>query len=792
MANKFLIICGGSGVGLLGQRKILGVSGELDVDVRREVNDNLPINDERSLIVKLDMAREAGTAKRLLHHTREQVQNLSGNNQTYKRHTEYLAQYWTQDSPLEDGLARSPAVGAATIRHEQNVAELNAKLLKMIDEWTVGVGADTPVVFWIVSSCAGGTGEGIHRFVGESIVEIFSTRPAARVRLNFIRIGPGTYRMIDEVRTSLNAFMGIAGDAAFKVKIPRAYPKVNVTTNWFYLEVPPVGVGSAAKPIRAKLIEMASKALMLEELQGDINTIVNNDGIGLVRVGYWGKDFNEDARYYQTLLQLTKGLSEFINPNQYAKYVAGKDEPEFSSDVMEKIKETLNNAELLLHKMQSESWQFPKYTATGTLKPEEIMRMVPQWKNAIDQLIAPERLDRVQPEFLLAQRVRKEGSEETETRRLPLQVPTASGTQFSKEWFGRIETAQQVEAWADYLLGTDQRPGLWASLVELGKVCSKDQHPPALESLNLNIQQKANKLRNSLWSFTETLVKVLRLTELRSEARVYLSSELEGARNVLMAAEKQLPIAEAAAKRKEAAPVIAADLSDRLGQLTEESWLRILHDAVKRTDDKLFRSEVLKGATGLERDGLLAVLSLPTTVTADEIRATLREKMGRMVDADNTPYEAQWWSGSRPPGILREFNYRILPKLGLKVRAELGDSDKEIKYLYTGLGVIGLNVLAFEGVTIATSQDTITTPAYLMAGFVEKVKKHLDDWNDKPVGVPSPKLNLLSAGVGSEPLYKPALVKAGLGIPHLDKLDDYFDLYQPEEERKKKAPKKGK
>jgi hypothetical protein len=761
MANKFLIVCGGSGFGLLGQRKVLGVDGELHIDVRKEIKDELAVVDEYSLSLKLDMAPDAGTSIRLLNYMEGQAMKMP--DCAHKRHIEYLVKYSTQDVPLEFGLARSPALGGGTIRHEENLAELDSRLNKMIEEWTVGVGPDNPLVFWIVSSTAGGTGEGTHRFVGERIVKLLSTKPGTRVTLNFIRIGPGTYRAIDDQRTTLNSFFGIAADAAFKVKIPRDYRNVNVSSNWFYLEVPPVGVGDAAKPIRWRLIEMACKAIMLDELQENINTIVVNDGIGLVRVGYWGRDFSQRAKYAETLRQLIIKLTDLVEPNGYNKYVAGKPSPKSQAGrTLENVKKMVGETSWLVGKMEREGWKFPQVTKTPDTA-KEIERLIPDWKSAIDRLIAPDKVDLLTYDFLIPQQIRTAGTEESETRLAALQVPKIASVQYSPQWFDRIDTAHQVRAWAIYLLqGDTESKGLLFQLADLARDCSKAQYPSIVDQWRLNPVQRATNIRDNLIKFIDTLVQVIRLIELRDGAEMFLASALIDSKNVLDWSRSQFD----AVKREvigEEAPVIAADLDDPLDQLTKETWLKMLDTAVKRSDEKMFEREVLKGATGLTRAGLLSVLELPVNADADMIRGRLREEVGRMYDKDGKRYQAQWWSGARPPGVKREFKYRIMPKVEPEVRNELGKEERDIKYLYTKMGVLGLNVMAFEGVTIAARNDTVSTPAYLLSGFIRLVKEYLTDeqWVDKPVGMPSAKFSLVSAGVGGESLYKPALEDAG-------------------------------
>ena len=782
MPNKFLIVCGGSGVSLLGQREVLGVDGEMYIDAHGEVNKTLARTDPFSINVKLGLPPIVST-RQLLVDLKGRVGKTITTSEA-KQHALFLANNWPGAEPLKDGLARVPAFGGAAIRQADIALDLDSKLKKMINEWVHDIDPANPLEFWIVSSTAGGTGEGIHRYVGERIVELVVEKPDALVVLNFVRIGQATYNAVDPDRTSLNTFFGIAADAAFKVYLPRKYESVGVTTRWFYLEVPPVGVGPTAVPIRARLVEVAAKAIMLEELEESINTIVVNDGIGLVRVGYWGKDFDERGMYHETLKQLQAKLNELIEPDGYAKYVHGKPEPDFEGgEGLQKLKELLLSEDFVCRQM-NRGWEFPRYTAARL--PEnrsEIWELIQRWKSRINELVFPGSIDELKPWFVTTQTMKKEDTEWLETRRVPLSVPGLEDiAPYTAPWFEKTDTAHQVKAWASALLGTGQgSDGLLVSLHKLARDCSNAQHPGFPESLSSNTRKKATNIRKYLPDFIETLVKVIKLWELQRAAEDMLVGALDGAKKVQDVARQQQTIARGMIMGVEESPVIAAELYHQLDQITKDTWLHMLDTAVRRQDADLFRKQVLTGATGLTWSGLVSVLGLRPNSQAPEIKNELRQHMGQMYDPDGTVHEAQWWQANEPPGITGRFTYRILPRLEPRARAELGESDGEIQYLYTGVDVIGLYVLAFEGLTRSTSLDMVTTPVYLLSPFVPMVRQYLEEdaWQHTVYGRPQNKLSVVCAGVGGEPLYKPVLLEAGLTDRELHQLGEFYEFYDP-------------
>ena len=788
MRRKFLIVCGGAGRGLLLQRETLGVVGELQIDVREEIHPGMLSKPRRSECIKLDLP--VGTTQRLLVDARKRIRAGLISDQAYARHTEFLARYWPGSEQLKDGLARAPAIGGLTIRHEANLRELESVLQTMLFNWAIDIGPENPIEVWIVSSTSGGTGEGVHRFVGETLTRLLTSVQGAVVTLNFVRVGQSTYRAVDAQRTALNTFFGVAADTAFKIKLPRDFPGVGVTTNWYYLEIPPVGVGPAAVPIREELVEVASKALMLDQLTESLETIIVNDQIGLVRVGYWGRDFDQRVKYSQTLVQLIRQLAGLVEP-EYEAYRSGKPGPTFEpdealEDIVAQLRGT-DGARYLLDKIDREGWRFPKYGERRQPRdPKRMAEHMREWTNSIDESIAPKRIADLRPQFITV-KYRKEGDDQqTEVGQYaePLGVAPMerdSGT-FNEGWFDKIENAHLVKAWAQTLLGADAdevgSDGLLAQLHTLARECSKAQHG---FSLRAGSAQRAEELAGQLPEFVEVLVKAVRLQELERAATRLLQVELDRVRDVLEYAEAEEIVVRSAMEGSPSSPVVAAPLCERLDMLSGKTWLADLVRAADRKERENFEKEVLKGATGLTRAGLETVLGIRRGADIAEIRSELREHLGQMYDADGEVFQAQFWQAAKPPGIKATIQYRILPVLGDGLQQALGDADEEIKYEYAGLGVLGLSVLAFEGVMISSPGDQSQTPRYLMSQFVPMVKQQLTDWVGGPFGKPTGKFRIASAGVGGEPLYEPAMRAADLTDEELDKISEFYELYTGEE-----------
>ena len=210
--------------------------------------------------------------------------------------------------------------------------------------------------------------------------------------------------------------------------------------------------------------------------------------------------------------------------------------------------------------------------------------------------------------------------------------------------------------------------------------------------------------------------------------------------------------------------------------------MRLLRDAVRKGDPALFKREVLRGATGLTEAGLRSVLGLDASADVVDIQNILATRMGRMSDNDRGEHEGAWWKATPPNGTL-DYEYRILPQVGREFEGRLrsrGKADSiQFKYIFTELGVLGLYVLAFHGISLNEGlADTTTAPKYLLEPFVPVVKKALSRWKPTPVrNVPSGQLDIVSATVGSEPLYERAMREAGLNDDDIVKIGEFCKLY---------------
>jgi len=806
MSVRFLIVCGGSGVNLLGQRQVLGVDAELQIDVSKDnVVKRWKGQDTRSFVLELD--QNVGTTGLLFRDARKEIRedgSISENCWEYVqqgiykepdiRHVSFLVRHSASTLALERGLAQSPAIGGLTIRHNENRQALE----QVIDDMTgeLGLGPENPLEVWIVASTAGGTGEGIHRFVAAYLAEFLSRRYTdTPLTVNFIRIGQLTYRSVNYQRTALNTFFGVAADAAFALKASKERPEVPI--HWFYVDIPDVGMGERSVPLRAQNVEMAAKAVMLEELQEDLQRLlVNNGGIPMVltRTGYWGRDFGEQRLYYETLRQLREKLRKLVTPDYERRYIdgEGQQQPRLEGEeakLKEWIQRVSNTRHITQRIDQEQGVQFPKYRLRSyPTNLEEVREQLRDWKTALEGLLG-EDLVSLKADWMVDRARYEDG--EVHRERVPLRVSMASGTEFGREqWFQRVEEAHEALAWSRALLGCDLQQGTPRKGGRLEQLLNGAQEiSKALYAFNpfKSSDARMREAAAELGGFLSTLVEVDLLLRLEEESRKALDTELGSSRQVLEMVESEFAIISRAVGSSVAEVVRAAELSDPLDPATQDTWLQLLDKATRRGDRESFKVQVRRGATGLTKAGLVDVLGLRPQADISEIHDELTSRMGRMYDLDNNEYEARWWASTSTVGTLKH-DYRILPGLDPELQAgmEAYKSKRvaDYRYVFTKMGTIGLYVLAFNGISLTRSLgDTRSMPTFLMKPFVRVVQDTLSRWEAKPrQNEPSGQLELVQAGVAGEPLYKQAMQDAGLTDEDLEKVAEFYNLYEAPEE----------
>jgi len=378
--------------------------------------------------------------------------------------------------------------------------------------------------------------------------------------------------------------------------------------------------------------------------------LVNNAGAPMViiRTGFWGKDFGNNLKYYETLKQLVMKLKDLTEPSYFDRYIKDKSTPQFHmSDLEEKIKQ-IGNRKYVLDKIEKVGWQFPRYhLATFPKTIDGLDAFMRDWVRSINELLDDE-LQNHDVNFLIEEIVSLEGKQLRQSTSLSVPNDIAEDA----DWFNRIDNTHRAKAWSRALLGIDFMDGVLKQNALVGELVKQAKEiSDAFYSFNpmLNTEARVARASSTLGTFVTNLLKVSHLIELHRSAEMLLTRHLDESIKVLKWTQEELEVIRNVVGSTPTTSINAADLSVILDQLSKKNWLRLLRDAVRKGDRELFFKEVLRGAFGLTENGLRTVLGLPPTAEITDITNALATEMGRMVDSvNNKVHEAPWWSATPP------------------------------------------------------------------------------------------------------------------------------------------------
>ena len=772
MSVRVLIVCGGSGRGLLGQREALGFDAEIQIDVQREI---LAAGDQFAFRIPLDANNETCTTRQVLHFMQTDWDKRGS--ERAKRHAQVLYKYYPAAGvDLANGLAQAPAIGGGALLHEVNERKLVNALRQIVSERGQHLGPNEPLEVWIVSSTAGGTGAGVHRRVGWIISDFMSDQPTT-VNLHFIMIGQRSFFSVGREATSLNTFFCIAADAAFVQKVSLEYKRV--APYFYFLEVPDVGKGEAAKPLRENLIETSAKAALLDEVQMNLISLCNSSPSKFVflRVGFWGAEFDERQTRYEVFKDLHRQFNELINPLP-SRFTQG-DADFVRSTLLEEAADALIADSLLGHP----EWRFPgKPRAFGRRLAEDVEeRYLEECERALDELLLS-----LSPQFALNDLGGKFtiAGERTEPRDLAVVEPQPDSSW--PEIFRHIQDAHWVVAWCQKLLRPDpeeNRIGLEAQYRDLANKCSATQ-----QRFWVGAATRARDLAPVLPEFLEVAVQRRILKELERTANRLLGEKLARVKPVAEKMYAELRALQSAhVQRSTSELVVAADLCDELDRLNHRTWFEMLERAVRFGDARDLREAIRKGAVGLTRLGLVTVVGLPEDAQQDisVVRDKVSEKAGGMLIEDEEQ-EGIWWQSDNITGLADTmYRYRIFPKLDEATSEALGEGQDDITFLSTPVGAIGMRVMAVDFAILDRGIETITAPTQLVKNLIGGLQRTMAlNWpscHQVQVGKDSGLIRVATAAVIGEPLFRPILEEEDLGLTDEEKvkLEYLFEMYDP-------------
>ena len=822
---RFLIVVGGTGKGLLGQTRALGFKQEWQLDVATE---RKPLeNAEFTQFVALD--QHVGAVPVLANYYQSLLANADNpvvqaepapyldhglSTAAGRRHAKY---YWRNvpAALLMFGLAQSPATGSATVRYPST-----RNTLRQAFSPIQHAAGQQGVEVWIVSSTAGGTGQGIHRFVGAMIAQLMADSDCP-VALNFIQVGQTTYTTIGE-QTKTNTFLGVAADIAFHHLAQEI--NLRAVANFYYLDLPDVSGGSDANAIRQQIVEMSIKTLMLEDMNVDLTQLtINRSGLRFVlaRTGVWGRDYTQDAKYQQSLTALLAKLKALISEgaefNQNAAKIlkesnAQNTSPAFdtspdyqralaSVQQVDTIQAWLNNNKVPIPVIGIKTKVPPlsKDWSDATKKDYEALRE--QWTKCFDTGFGFV-VENLGAKFTHTKVSRNYGVTEaavpvTQTTIVPLAaIAPPEQDQLNQPWLDAINDLHIVRVWCRCLLEGQTYVELVSGarydfLVEAQKAAV------AIAPWWIGNRKKAEILQPILPRLLKSLAMV-----------TFLEKELPAAENLLTAAlatpkaisdygQQQLIALGAGVATAPAGQTVifTAGLADEVDNNSHHTWLRVLQRAVQHNSPTEFHQAVLVGAVGLTQQGLAQVLDLPPNADQLQILARLRGEPANNQDhavnmIRGISRASVWWQQTQPPGIPEDaqYHYRILPKLepGLfnTIKNNIGSDTNtggRIKTLEEKFGRTGLYVMTFHGVSLNNVfGDVKATPSYMLGLLKQYMVNLMHNWyadETQIAGNNSANYRIAAASAIGEPLDLPALIQAELTLEQILKLARYFPMH---------------
>jgi hypothetical protein len=727
----FLIVCGGAGSGLIGN--FSQIAGELYLDVSKDIEEISDKLDSSFLSIKLDEVSNLNTPSAMLYYWQQVIneKNSSYSHPSMKNQIHDLFENCTSTENFSIGLSQNPTFGAYVIRHPDLSYKLERELKNLFTSKKIqGRGVDVDV--WIVSSTAGGTGEGTYRFVAEKVVKYFSeNEQSTKYTIHFLRIGSSSFLSCGQ-NVKLNTGIGILRDNAFAANMKDKFPGANLSFRYYYLDLPDVGSGPKVIPIRRRIISNTCKTIMLPELRASFNKVRSNVSMA-VQTGSWGSDFDQDSIYLAVLSSLRNKLSKMIE-GDVLEIQDKAGQPKFNPGVLAIEKryknfpaEQLLDARWRIEDFSKDPPTFDHYKKSIQKTIKSLSLFFNDSENWYEELDSKLEVDFFDSENKL------------KTSRF------FSYGQFNdkEDRFSTIKQAIIVKGWAEKSLGfsegkTIKNNGLLRDLIN-----QIDSIKEIQSSRKFGPGDKADEIvKNHLPELLSKCVEIYIWMDEYEKANQVLKFGipiLESLLSKVIASQKSISIDKFPSNDQY--EVIPAPLTKimKSKQGISKTWFDLLVDASndeKQSNNETFKEVVIKGASGLTVHGLRKLLNVEEDTPEEVMKRILCSTMGYFMSSKNdtnseesmTEYEAQFWQGSPEPTMTDpKFSYRIFPELEPQLAESLGEGseDGEVLFLRSNFDAVGFDILALKAGLI--SGTTIGTWKWYADSLVSEIKKCLTD-----------------------------------------------------------------
>jgi hypothetical protein len=683
MPANFLIVCGGTGQGLVSERETLGFEGILQIDVDDQIielnNDaktvgiSLPVEDQIAVAINSLTAIQSA-AKRYESATKNSNNEVI--EKLYAHHKQ--ASKIIVPANLRAGMSQAPVIGRSYVTSQlptQRIAEA------ISDMMTKGRLPNEMVVnFWLIASTCGGTGQGIIHHVADLVREQAQQYPGVTVQIKLVRIGSLTYNSLNQ-GPHLTTLWSVLSDYGFISRKIKEQTIGNVTYHTYYLDLPDVGVGEGAKVVRSAMVSSAFKALCEPKLNASFEEVLNNlnkaNRAVFARVGEWGNQFNKESNYQFTLQQLNMQLETLLNPT-HADLLVMTNDKLFWQGSIDSIFDQYNQA--LDEKLTQAEFgrmlesEIPRSSPISGINSVEEIFVHSEW-NKYTELISA-----LFPEQIRAQFERVFSIDliltSDERRSITFGNMTNDDDYLSKQHIADLRLANIAIARIERtLFGTRESPGM---LSELGNtrnaLAPKTQN--FWEKINIDINARKKAFKSNIANFVSVYYKVMILRRKYNESLKLRQNTRISYRNNRSSLQKLASIVKTQANNIRAELneryITAVDISDEM-QVTK-TWIRLLCEVIDQNGEPIsghqseerFRETVETGVRGFTMDGLAYVLQ-----TSNPHPSHLAEILCTTNGANNP----QWWRGQSPTiypaGSQLQFFYRVIPAMSNKDEIDL-------------------------------------------------------------------------------------------------------------------------
>jgi hypothetical protein len=729
MAN-FLVVCGGTGRGILSSLSDIGFDAALQIDVENQavsaadgnvLHVKLPVSEdigmtsltaiswlERILETQIedsagkvsDLAKKINELKKQLDELLTQDQDVVGGDVVkLKRKLTELETLLSDEKQnrdvlnkrllhaqkgksiaapanIVDGMSQAPLIGRAYVEMEAPTTEIKQAIaaLKRYKQ-----PHDNEITFWIIASMCGGTGQGIYLHVIDQIRNLKGTFGNVVLKIRVVRIGSLTYKSINP-QIQLNAFWSLASDYGFIYKQTKEAGRINADyeVSYYYLDLQDVGAGNQAIPIREDIVKTAFKAITQRELDQEFKKVFNNlveaPKVVIARLGEWGAEFKPSDLYAETISEISSQLDALIKSENKSLL----NETKFINP-----SPTIVNNKSNISSYPSSDDDFRRVITEDVLSilkrdmpnspiAKETMVTYFQrtdWKNCTDLIRAM-----FGGTDTCFNQIAREVSLRIGWNNSQDSITNLSGSleesKFSPEYLLKLRHAKQIILRTEELMfKSEPQNSLHQAL--LNNWASMRNKGSWLEEISRDDNARRRDVISHFDMFIESYAKILRLANEYASATKIVDQASKHMATLLTVVSEQLAKVRPS---QQAVPVTqSSPLHTMIGAKT---WLQIIDESLSgnvqtAVDSGKFMEAALLGAQGLTEEGFKRVIGVPNDYNLDQVVEKLNSSVG------NNP--STWFQDIEPdftaiPPTF-QFKFRVFPQMPDRLFNELIDAS---------------------------------------------------------------------------------------------------------------------